>query len=405
MKMTTLDERPSQLTYRFPLMNLLTICRVGIFIVVCMVLFCILIAFGVPLVPASVAAASTLCLIPLMIRRRGISVDVDTRRIIQWKTRYSVFSRAEETIPFDSALGVSLDVLPTSNITLYWVQIILAGRKPILVTESKARNVARVITQELADVIGVPLCDTTTGVMSGPDAEGHHRLFRNGQEVTEPLPELPPRPRRARTSVEIRGDSLELKVPPKGLETKEYLRIIVAVFSSLAVVALCIIIFVVPDDRLLDLYMGLAMLCSVVLMGVTLPTLIIFGYILPTIRLGKTRFTIHVMPGELTLREQTFGKTRPKTIKAAEIRELEVLADQEGFEYLSASLHWIGPAIILRTASDSVTFGQGLTDGELQWLRAVIKRALAAGVDDRGKGSGNRAENLEDDNGIDGGGP
>jgi hypothetical protein len=37
-------------------------------------------------------------------------------------------------------------------------------------------------------------------------------------------------------------------------------------------------------------------------------------------------------------------------------------------------------AILARSESDSITFGHGLTDEELGWLKAAIEQVLAAGV-------------------------
>ena len=50
----------------------------------------------------------------------------------------------------------------------------------------------------------------------------------------------------------------------------------------------------------------------------------------------------------------------------------------------------------MQSASESITFGKGLSNEELNWLKAVIEQVLAAGIDGRGEGTTAR-DQMEDD--------
>jgi hypothetical protein len=123
-----------------------------------------------------------------------------------------------------------------------------------------------------------------------------------------------------------------------------------------------------------------------------------YAYIyVPAMHNLSQSFLIGISPGQLHIAETSDQHRRKFVSSPEELLELRLVSAKH-----AASHEFTGPmpadgAILARSESDSITFGHGLTDEELGWLKAVIEQVLAAGADGGGEEAGDRDPMVDDE--------
>jgi hypothetical protein len=166
-----------------------------------------------------------------------------------------------------------------------------------------------------------------------------------------------------RTKWRIEGDQLVVDAPRAGFSTSELgPAAIMALIAALvgAGAFLCFLLFIA---RRADVAPGFKWLLGIpfAVACFTLPAVILFeGILWPALCLTR----VIASPAGLRARRRLGPLHRTKEIRADAVEEL-------------ALTRLRAPAITARGAMTAIRFGQGLPEGELEWIRAALKAALA----------------------------
>ena len=346
--------------------------------------------YGLPF-PRSAATISAVLLLALgiFIRARSTVIDPAGRVVIARRAWFLFFLQHETVLPFDDLGAVHLQTRRSGKRFYYDVKLVGHDGLELPLTWYEERDEARTRTEELARVIGVDLIDTTT---AEPTLLTDREVGLSVGERAARLPalhQLPKMPKDCRVSARIMNDTLRLIIPP-GCHSRSYyiVRSSAGIFFIIwGLWGLIHVYFTEPDK------LGLAMVLAAIFAAVGF-----FSSILPAIRLRTKQTTIDISPATLLVRETGFLRNRTTTVETSKLVELGLMdegptenkltVDEESGRTRSFRLRKPKPVkwlpryreILARTRSTRITFGQGLSDEELDWLKAVIEQVVAAGA-------------------------
>jgi hypothetical protein len=273
-----------------------------------------------------------------------------------------------------------------------------AGQGHVVVSHTAAYEIARARAVTVAQTLGLPLIDGSAP--AGPPIPPLHAdspLRDLPPSVLGPVPEVP-RPANARSRVQPRGNGLQILIPSPAFRAYRLLHLLVPVFF---------LVYLLPAMRqFLDETQTPAVVQYVIL-GVAALVLVVVPVmkIVNAMRLAaRGGSVLEVLPSGIVLEERGAWTRRRVDIPAQEIigiaagtvdRQIQAAVEfhqaNEGLPPRAFSPRGSGNApawlravqrlavsegLILTTRSRHLSFGAGLSDDELHYLKAEVLRVL-----------------------------
>ncbi len=407
-------EPPTRLVYRVPIRYT----DAWILMIACMACFVGAVFFGdiSPQLVIAVILGIVVIGLGIVLRSRHVIIDAAERDVITCNAAFLCFLRHWDRIPFEDLKAVKIDVVYEHTATqgrgILHARVCLAvrDRRDLVLAQYPARDDALSEAEKVAKFIGIGLLDMTTSAATvrPPEEVGLSVRDRARLAGAAGVSDLP---RNTRLKMETSPEAIRITIPKPRLPWWRY----AAVSGGLGLLALVCLVTMFKEAH--D--------TAWVIPIVTLPVLaLLFAVVvLPAIRLGTMTTTLEVSPSGLHVHEKAFLRDRTTVIAADDLAELEVVGEPASGGHAGAKAvmateqadeRWLrdfgleiwsgGAALLARSSSGKLTFGQGLSNEELDWLKAVIEQVLAAGANGRGEGTENRAAKLEGENGTDNGG-
>jgi hypothetical protein len=306
----------------------------------------------------------------LVFTRRGTIVDRRNERVTRWwgllrpmrsTTRpLADFDRVQMTQAVRRARNRSYTVYPVR----------LAGPKglPLTVDEKLTHAGALELAKDLATFAGLRLIDHTMGSPIERLAEEVAAPLRQRQTETGGRVAVPDPPADARSRVEVLGETICFDIPAPGLRRQHLwlmgLGLVVPVVIYVVWLRLLIGRGAVPPV--------LTGLLVVLLMGGPF----VLGFLLP-LGAATMRTRIEASPAELRVTFRGLLLRRTRAVLTQAIDELEV-ADLAVVKGQPTARGTLGKVIVARSEQDTLAFGAGLSEAELDWMRSVLWNVATA---------------------------
>lgn len=350
----------------------------------------------------------------LIMGRSGIVIDRRRKRIIKWYGLLVPMKRNEYVLDFYGRLSISKEIRSGDKSTTVVYPLRLEGNgqtEDIFFEEPSEYQAARAMAESLAQFLGVPVADRSSGkeITREPDRLNEsvrERAQRTGEGISEAA-----MPQEMRSTVREETDSLFIEIPPVGFTGIQ----ILPLFMSLIFMAFLLLFFVKP---LMNTHipgpMQAVFKACIGLAFVLLPVLFAVSRVR---RQARGRCTVVVSSDFLTVES---GK-KVIRIPADELEELQLaesalpsgitktpddrFAIDRSFQRRGSN-HWStsmteasratpagpvlsslismvirtapGPCILARSDKVSVRFGRGLSKEELRYLYTRIKSKATA---------------------------
>jgi len=317
--------------------------------------------------------------------RKGVIIDRRTRRVTEWKGALGLNRKKAHRIDAFDSVSLTRKVRMGNNNrreTFYPVGLAGSGKTAAIEIEKVAAYEAgQKLAEELAKFLDFKIIDTATSTRivreaGTMDESLRDRIQREGTEV-----ELSEQPADARLQYEVRGKEIQFEIPPTGYNKAHYTMIVVGLILPLAAGAFLTAMLLGKDaPEGVTRWLVSAFLAGAFIL--LAPAALVGG----AIRTATKRVTVTVSPETLRVAEKAFLLDREYRIPADELEELRIgsasaiagdnaftVHDQRG--RITTSLAQ-GKVILARSDRVMVTFGQGLSDEELRWLKAVIEKTL-----------------------------
>ena len=385
-------EPPTRLVYRVPIRYVEVWALVAIFMGWC---FALMFFRDIDLKLATVAIVAIAAIgLGLILRSRHVIVDADERNVILCNAAFLCFLREWRRISFDDLEAVKIDVVREQRSVHLQVRLIAKGRPDLVLTQYLDRDDALSEAEKVAKFIGIGLLDTTTATAAMRPPEQVGLSVRDRARLAGPAG-LPEFPHDTQLKAETSQEAVRITIPKPSLTWWRYAAVSGGI-GLFALVCLMTMLEGAPETGWVILIVAPPLLA-----------LLFVAAVLPTVRLATRITTLDVSPVGLRIHERAFLRDRTTVIAADDLAELEVVGAStseddgetrailateragEGWLRDFGLTVWIGGAALLaRSSSEKLSFGNGLTDEELQWLKAVIEQVLAAGVVGSGEGAG-----------------
>jgi len=331
----------------------------------------------------------------ILMSKRTVVVDIAKQTVIESYTLWFVWLRCRRIFRFSDFSRVLLSVWHVRGSVNFSVHLVTNEQKKVSVSLHTERHQARERAEELARAMGVDIKDESlrdtyeeVRIEDREDVQKREaeRLAKRARDSA-----LPVAPDGSRVSCCVEGNGLTIQIPARGIRIWHVLVLVAWVCSPLCA-WLPIILRDEPPKTSMTLLYLLAGVGSVFLLA-----LFHSVFARAVLRSATRSFDIRVSPDQLTIREAGYGGRRAFASSPGGLQEFRLVvamnvASSGSDDALSSS-----SAILVRSESESMTFGQGLSGEELQWLKAVIEQVLAAGVGDKeADGSGQMTEDRRE---------
>ena len=306
----------------------------------------------------------------IVVRERSIfdrreRVMIDCLSILGWSRR--------KTYPLDELGGVKLTMIRWKSSVEYVAQVVDPDGKMVTkITQTFDPEEVRVRAEEVAHFTGLKMIDETTGtpvIREGTEVDEslRDRAARTGVET-----DLPPQPPGARITYTIRKDTIIFEIPPHGPGTKQKLGYAAAAFCAPLYLILLILIVTCAKEADPGAVPAFAALLGVILIGVP-AFLAALSY-----RSVTKCWRIEASPRELRVFVHGFLRKGETVLPADSIEELSVVDVNQTTMTDGAPAEAQGKRLLLaRSDTARVSFADGLSDDELDWLKAVITKTLS----------------------------
>ena len=276
-----------------------------------------------------------------------------------------------------------------------------AGRGHVVISHTAAYEIARTRAVTVARTLDLPLVDgSTPAAPPVPPRHADSPLQDLPPSVLGPVPEAP-RPANARSRVQPRGNGLEIRIPSPAFRASRLLHLLVPVFF---------LVYLLPamrrflDQTQTPAAVQYVMLGFAALFLVVVPVMKIVNAMRLAARGGSV---LEVLPSGIVLEDRGAWTRRRVEIPAEEIvgvaagtvdRQIQAALEfhqaKQGVPPRASSPRGPGNApawlrtvrrlavsegLILTTRSRRLSFGAGLSDDELHYLKAEVVRVLRRG--------------------------
>jgi hypothetical protein len=353
----------------------------------------------------------------LMTGRTGIIIDRQLGTVTSWKGLLVPMKRDRRELQYYDRILLDKDIDSSGDSSTTVFPVILRGgsmAKPVEFERSSNYNEARELAENLAKFLEFPLEDRSSGKKIVRDSDKLDESIRDRAQRTGETIDMPAMPYNIRSKVNEQFGRVDIEIPAPPLQPMDFLGLV----FSLVFVGIVLIWFVRP---ILSLPMPKE------IRYVFLGFLGIFFIFLPigtslkrTFAKSKSSTTITATRDMLTVTEKGLGKTKTASISADQLEELTVgkgktlesiqklpdgsmeidrkeigykkqLRPQDygmsgpGHVRVGPTLTKIveilgrfapGPVITARSDKETIEFGRGLSQEELDYIHAVINKVI-----------------------------
>ncbi len=358
-----------------------------------------------PIVLILFGGAFTAAGLSLMFGRKGLTIDRRLGMVERWWgllvpmriKRYHLHELESVRLSYDSGDSDSSGTYPVRLVRRFSDET-LPVRQPA--DYQKARQLA----EEIAAFLGIPLEDVSAGapLIREPGRLGEtlrERVLRTGEDIRT----LPPEPADMRTRIRKSDEGWVLEIPGPRRGVLNFIPLaFVLVFAGVVAGIFLPALMLLPWP--MAVRFGLISLIAVFF--VLLP---VWGALRDMLRARKDRTVVTVTPVSLKVEEIRHGKRVSEEIFSDELEDLVLPTGRTIMEegrwsrqlqsrslgdtgilrlpdgrpapgLMQKLVKYVGlPGITALSRSRRVTFGKGLDEAELLYLRALIRRIIAGG--------------------------
>ena len=273
-----------------------------------------------------------------------------------------------------TAVRISREVRRSKNSTYTVYPVRLAGDgDAVKIGERRLPDKARELGEEVAKFLGLSLADSSLGTEVVREAGHLDESLREQAQRTGQALDVPEAPPGQRTAQSVVGDTLAIDIPPAGLRPGHVVATAVILIVPLSIAIVSWVQFSGvrrPPAALTVAVAGIVGL--LVLLGVGGAAAMVHSRV-------KARTKVEVSPAELRVTRERLTGPRVTAISAEKLEEL-LIAGEGLLEGSTSGTSRLGRARVILARSDeaSVAFGAGLSNEELEWLKAVIQKVVTA---------------------------
>lgn len=293
--------------------------------------------------------------------RAGLVLDRAAGTATHWWGLLVPFSST--TVPLVSIRGVLIHReerrSKDSSYTVYPVRLD-SSKDRILVREFQDYMAARRCAEEAAKFLNLGIRDVSTGTAVEREAGTLDESLRDQARRTGRVAETPPPPEGCRVSYDVSGDEVTFDLPKIGFRGGHWAVLTLALLGSLLLAAFLLPMFLSGKSN------------GSLLALVSAPiAVIVTGVVLS----ANTRERVRASPERLRVERYSALHQSPQEIPADRLEELFLTGD---LSLGGRMANPTGRVICARSDDLSMRFGDGLTDTEVTWLKAMVEALVTA---------------------------
>lgn len=308
--------------------------------------------------------------------RMGTTIDRRSGKVTEFIRLIFEIRKKEYSLNRYNRVTLTKELRQSRNTSYYVWPIRIAGEEgveEVTLDEPRSAPGGRTGAEKLAHFLGLPLHDSSTGEATVRAPDSLDESLREHAYKTSERVKLPDPPADMRSVITDGMEGTEIAIPGPGLNRLSFLPLILPLFFSLVLYQYFLKDLIKkwpPKDTTEMLVAGFFVFFFIIVPFIT--TLIsIFA---------RARKRAVVTASSTMLRVVEKGLIGKKTteIPAEELEEL-VFTESTGkmaTRRLEKGMPSIGSPIIARSDTAEVSFGKGLTDEELRYIHALIKKRV-----------------------------
>ena len=317
----------------------------------------------------------------MLFGRRWLTLDRSSGSVLRQQGLLVPMLNEVRSLGEFTAVVLAFDPGNSDSPVRYPVRLRAVGGRDFVVREPLQFAEARKLAEYLSRFLHLPLADTTTDheTVVRPEQAGDNlrdRLLRGEAESERQIP-----PVRMRSKVTESSEETIILIPGPSFPLSGVLGVVVPLVFIFGVVAVSLTKRGLAGDALL-----------IVMLILCIPA-IFFGVNL-MVDGSRRRTTVRASPAGLALEQRGAWRTHTKLVSASEILDMDLStfegayksrrnpfltsADSATANWRTTLWGWIpSRGIVVKSRREAITFGEGLPAGELQFLRSVLRKALA----------------------------
>lgn len=306
--------------------------------------------------------------------RWGVTVNRREASLVKWWGLLVPMKRTEYDLAKFASVSVNREVRRSKNSACTVYPVRLKGDADSADLEApRDYGDARQTAEQLAKFLSLQMVDESSGKAVVREADELDGSLRDQARRTREAVEVPDTPQGMKTKCEIEGERIVLTTPPAGFG----IRHIVIIAPALIIPCIVVFAFALPMWRDEKMPMEMKYICLGFL-GLFFVLVPLLFAIVSALR-GARRWT-RVIASASSLRVENHGLIGTKVVEipAEEVEELVLPEPGPGEQQVPAFLKSFIKTKGIQARSDAaaVTFGEGLSIPELQWIHAVVRKML-----------------------------
>jgi hypothetical protein len=319
----------------------------------------------------------------MLFGRRWLTLDLSSGSVMRQQGLLIPMLNEVRTLGEFTAVALAFDPGDSESPVRYPVRLRAVSGRDLVIREPLQFAEARNLAEYLSRFLHLPLADTTTDheTVVLPEQAGDNLRDRLLRGEAESKRQIPPA-RMLSNVIESSGETIILIPGPR--------------FPLSGVVGVVVpLVFILGLVAVFSLHRGMAAVPLLIVMLFLCIPAIFFGVNL-MVDGSRRRTTVKASLAGLALEQGGAWRTRTKLVSASEILDLDLSTFESFFksrrnpfptsaypatatENLLATLwKWMpSRGIVVKSRQEAITFGEGLPVGELQYLRSVLRKALA----------------------------
>ena len=306
----------------------------------------------------------------LVFTRRGTEIDHRNGRVTKWWGLVRPMTRTVHPLAdFDQVtLSQRQERGHRRSYTVYPVSLSGPTVRPLTVDTPLTFTGGLELAQDLARFTGLQLLDRSQGSPLVRLAEEVGEPLRERQQDTGARVNVPDPPADARSRVAVLGETIRFDIPAPGFHRRD----LWGMGFGLLVPAGVALLWLKPVYQ--RGAVSLPMMAALAVLLVCLPFLVFF---VPPLSAAWRRTRVEASPQEVRVRLRGLFFRRTRALLTQAVGEVEVV-DLASFRGYPGARGSMGKLIVVRSDQNTLAFGAGLSDAELDWMRAVLWSVVTA---------------------------
>jgi len=307
----------------------------------------------------------------LVFGRAGVVIDRRLETAAKWWGLLVPMKTTEYSFSDFDQVQISREVRHSKNSTYTVFPVKLLGQKgaQVAIEDCSDAFKAHQLGEQVAKFLRLRLVDSTGGGVIVREADQLDESIRERAKRSREGVQVPERPAGARSIFAIQGNSISIEIPPLGFSLLNGISIV----GALVMATFVYFVFLKPALRL-----GMPAFFRWVWLSFT--GLFMLGPLLAALRHLLVSITrrelVEIDPMLLRVTTVVPGARKVTEIPSLELEELLIgNVSESGARGASFAA---GGAILARSDKVECRFGVGLSEKELQWLKAVIEAVVSS---------------------------